>query len=487
MIFIKKNYGYKAFMLNPLVLFLYYSLCSLLITYLDFGGTARRLPTIVTLFSALFLWFFLCLVFRKKITPLINFPKLIKFTPYYVSVALILLVSITIHTGIQIVELAQTFGTPIHWRLRQLETETRIDLGETNILETGLDSIFTSIDNDIPLPETLYLINPLELEFNRKGEVTSFHAHIFGEDDTGELNSFLISSRSGPNQLVVTEQETGTNREKDEEMLLSPLFETIKQVSLTDYIQQNPDEDRFGIYYMGYRSWGYNREGIYYIEDNHPIELQFAEDEIVGFTVSVYVSGKTDQIPPNRYIDRSFNAPIEHLKSEEITPIDLGYQVDEQNQDIFFLTEDTGFRLPVIDAATGSRWYGFEKTADGGENWETVNPDPFSGRSGRTTGLVFLDEDLGFASLERGSQGTLFRTEDGGLTFNAVDFPEVTVPLGNEEYNPFQFPERPYKEDNKLKVLVGQGAEGDYSMGAKALYESEDEGKTWYYIEEVSP
>ena len=42
----------------------------------------------------------------------------------------------------------------------------------------------------------------------------------------------------------------------------------------------------------------------------------------------------------------------------------------------------------------------------------------------------------------------------------------------------------PYEEDGKFLILVGQGQDGDYKSGIRALYQSEDQGKTWTFVRE---
>lgn len=51
--------------------------------------------------------------------------------------------------------------------------------------------------------------------------------------------------------------------------------------------------------------------------------------------------------------------------------------MDESNGTMyFFLDEQNGWRLVVVDAAAGSRFYVMERTADGGDTWERINEDP---------------------------------------------------------------------------------------------------------------
>lgn len=49
----------------------------------------------------------------------------------------------------------------------------------------------------------------------------------------------------------------------------------------------------------------------------------------------------------------------------------------------------------------------------------------------------------------------------------------------------FDFPSMPYEDDGILNMLIGQGADGDYHGGSKALYRSEDLGVTWEYVREI--
>lgn len=50
---------------------------------------------------------------------------------------------------------------------------------------------------------------------------------------------------------------------------------------------------------------------------------------------------------------------------------------------------------------------------------------------------------------------------------------------------PFDFPDMPYEEEGILKMIIGQGADGDYHGGSKVLYQSGDLGVTWEYVGET--
>lgn len=174
--------------------------------------------------------------------------------------------------------------------------------------------------------------------------------------------------------------------------------------------------------------------------------------------------------------------------------IAMEYSEQESSKDEFWLNGSIGYRLNIEGAACGSRAYSISKTLDGGLNWDMLSEDPFGGRMGVANGVAFINENLGFLSLSHsgGSYGELYRTEDGGKTFEVVDIPEVEVEsFDGEKYNPFILPEVPYEEDGILYVKVGQGQYGDYSGSddfygrPMALFASEDNGVTWKFVKEV--
>ena len=388
----KKNYSVKALMLNPIVVILYIISCSMLLNLFELGGITRRVPSLLIMSGSLLIWFLFCFFFRKRIrkrvTPQTESKR--RVSAYWFWFAVVAVIGTTIYTGYQTYVISQWWGTPLHRRIHEWRTQTTIDLEEVNIIEQGLNGLLADIDEAIHLPEKLYAYSTVEVAFNREGDLVSLYMPIMGENEEGLFESFLISSTSNPNQLTVSRHEPRDSDTTDEDWLLSPLVDTLDQLAIDEIIDEWPEEDRFGIYYAGYRTWGYNTTGIYYLEDSEPVPLEGANEEIIGYTVSIFVTGRTDDLTPMRFIDRSLSGPAERQALEAENELTLGYQVDEREQDVYFLSEDLGYRLTVIDAATGSRWYGLDQTLNGGNTWETVNNDPFDGQSGVSSGLVFL-------------------------------------------------------------------------------------------------
>src|SRR5699024_11276860 len=93
------------------------------------------------------------------------------------------------------------------------------------------------------------------------------------------------------------------------------------------------------------------------------------------------------------------------------------------------------------------------------------NENSFLDRTGVAAGLTFIDEELRFIVLSHngGNEANLFRTSDGGLTFEQVELPSVSVTQNGAEFEPFDFPEPPIESNGKLTLYVNQGTDGDRS------------------------
>lgn len=489
----RKNHLFGALVLNPLVLIIY-AVAAYYLYYLSmYGGVRRNAPIIIGCAVLLLIWLFICLFLHIKFRKTQKFPeastRLTKVSTYWFYSALILLFSITATTGYVIYQSAQPYNGKLSWVIDDLINTKKIPFEHRNIYENHLDGIFMDIQTEIDLPTELYVSSEFSLTFNPAGNITSLNTLIYGKNQEEEMESFLISLDEGSDEIQVRLNGIVTS-ELDETKRLQPLLDTVKAIPLQEVTFDWSEEEAYSIYYQGYRSFGYNSEGIHWVlEDGVAVSGAYNTDEYAGYAVSVYVPDKEDTITPKRFIDRSITLSDAYIKEQEVqeNTYDVGYNF-KNDAESYFLNKEVGFQLPVTDAAAGSRYYALDKTIDGGQTWERINQEPFYPSSGVSSGIIFFDEQLGFIGLSKkgGAEGMIFRTEDGGVTFERITIPEKEVTVNEElTYTPFDLPDMPYVENEKLYTTVGQGIDGDYNSGVKALYVSDDSGQTWEYVEEV--
>lgn len=114
-------------------------------------------------------------------------------------------------------------------------------------------------------------------------------------------------------------------------------------------------------------------------------------------------------------------------------------------------------------------------TEDGGKSWQYVGPagpDMMTEGHSLTTGAVFINNRVGFVTIRDSQQPNIWRTQDGGETWEYQELADVP------EYYTMAY--APEAQGDILCLYVGMEEYSEYG-GTKAKYESTDEGRTWEY------
>ncbi|GKX67548.1 WD40/YVTN/BNR-like repeat-containing protein [Inconstantimicrobium mannanitabidum] len=397
-------------------------------------------------------------------------------------VAIILIVFISLFYGGKIYKSAINYNGKLSWVLGDLKNKKTLKFEHNNIYEQGIEGIFTDINKEITMPKDLYISDNFTLNFDSNGIITSFDTYLYGKNDKGKLQSYLITYNREKSADITVILNGYVNAKYNEDKRLKPLIDTVKVISVKQTVSKW-HENKYGILYYGMRSFGNNTDGIVYVNSNGTTKpATKASEEIKGYAVSVFVPGKENTDIPVRYI---LSESLENIRPKEFKDVS---KKSSDNANEFYISNKVGYRLDVAASAAGSKSYSLNKTSDGGITWNAINDDPFCGSTGEASGISFLNDKLGFICISRngGKEGMLYRTEDGGLSYKKVDFPKIDVKLDNgQKSDPFDLPEIPNEKDGKLNVLIGQGLDGDYNGACKALYQSKDQGRTWEYVKEV--
>lgn len=477
-----KKYSSKAIKLNPIIIAIYAVFCYYIVEFAQYGGVSARLPIIMTTGILLALWFLL-IIFKK--IPKISNPTLTKYSKPWYYFAIFLMIAITGFTTYDVYQSSINFQGKLSWIIRDLKTTRKVEFEQNNIYEDGIHGILQDIEAKIPMPKDLFISNEFSLSFDERGTITAIYSSIYGINEEGKTETFLVSyDADKDDRIFVRLGMYEDSKNPDEKMSLKPLVDAMNILPLKEIVS-DWKSDSFDVYYIGDRDWGFNTDGIVYYNDDGVLgQPEIPYKKIKGYTVSIYLENDPS-VTPKRFVYADVESLTEAmgLLADVISLEDRPLEVAEE----YHLNHETGFQLVVLDAALGSRFYGLSKRDEVDGIYELFNDNPFNGSTGVSAGLTFIDENLGFAALSHsgGTYADLFRTADGGESFEKVELPEVEVPLNEREtYNPFIFPEMPYLEDGILVMYVNQGANGDYKQGIKAVYNSHDEGVTWKYVRE---
>ena len=398
---------------------------------------------------------------------------------------------ITLFCGVKIYKSATDNTSKLAWYIKNIQNEKRISFTKNNIYEYGVKGIFEDINKKYKLPEKLYMSDDLSVKFEKDGTIIYFETFIYGKDKNGKEKTYLIYYDKNKSKDINLILNGVVNSDYSNDKLLDPLFETVELISIKDTVI-NYNENEFGLLYKGKVNWESYRDGIVLINKNgEEIPLNLFNGRLIGYPVSIYIP-TNEEITPVRYNLLSDSYWFEYLNNDEedlSNEIQQEWNVVEGNssvKDEFYLYDGIRYKLNIDDKATGSFFYSLHKTNDSGSNWIVINENPFNGAVGETYGIYFINENIGFIGVSRngGCEGELYRTEDGGKSFSKIEFEGKIVTLDNRtSIMPFDYPSIPYEKDGKLYLNMEQGADGDYDGNSSLVYNSNDKGVTWEYIE----
>ncbi|MGL5381271.1 WD40/YVTN/BNR-like repeat-containing protein [Clostridium sp.] len=478
------------FITSPINLILYWILCYGLTDLCMYG---RYNNNIYIFLIPLVLFIFIIIFYIIRINKSTERKLKLLNSKIWKCISLIIILTITLFYGVKIYKSATNYGGKLSWVIKRVENERSLDFNNNNIYQYGVKGIFEDINKKYKLPEKLYLLNDLNIKFEKDGTITYFEAFVYGKDKNEKEETYLIYYDKNKSKDIKLILNGIANSDYSNDKLLDPLFETAELISLKDTVSKwNGNE--FGLLYKGKVNWEGNREGIVVINKNgEEIPLNLLEGKLVGYPVSIYIPNKEEVVPvrynllTDSYWFKYLNTDEEDIKNENQQEWNV-IKGDSGVKDEFYLYDGVRYKLNIDDKASGSFFYSLHKTNDGGNNWFVINENPFNGLSGEAYGIYFIDENIGFIGISRngGCEGDLYRTEDGGKSFSKVEFEEKMVTGDNGvSIMPFDYPSIPYEKDGKHYVNIGQGADGDYDGNSSLIYSSNDNGRTWEYIEKT--
>ncbi len=224
-----------------------------------------------------------------------------RYKTIWTCVVAIIIVFITSFYGMKIYHSAINYNGKLSWFLSDLKNKKTVKLEHNNIYENGIEGIFTDINKKIHMPEKLYVANNFSLNFDSSGKITAFDTYLYGKNTKGEIESYLISYDNKKSKNIIVYLKGYVSANYNDDKLLEPLIKTMKVIPLKKTVM-NWTEEQYGILYSGKRSFGYNTNGIVYIDSKGNINSNInASSEIIGYTVSVFVPGKESKYTPVRY------------------------------------------------------------------------------------------------------------------------------------------------------------------------------------------
>ncbi|MDR2889195.1 MAG: hypothetical protein LBV33_05070 [Lachnospiraceae bacterium] len=397
------------------------------------------------------------------------------------------------------------FNGALSWKIDDLLNKRTVTFNHNNIFEDGAGGLLTDLDQALNLPEELYISNQYRISFDEEGMVRDAYLFIYGRDEKGETRTYLADYNAALSNKITVFLDGAANTSYEQAMVLEPMLTLLEQADFRQQVDRWAESHEGLVYelvYYGQRSFN-SPEGLVLLPgdvDGDGIETGTLDmgklnygGEIRGFEVSLHIPAVEGEIPIRYIMEPQYITPetlndIRETEQLQVAKEAGSFTIDQDDGTMYFFLDDwRGWRLVIADAAAGSRFYIMEETSDGGDSWMMLNDDPFMGNIGVTEGLVFYDEQLGFAGLTGASYtySQIYRTVDGGITFTPVNLPMETVselPASAVEYgytiDNYGYMTMPIVEGDSLVIYaLSQSEEGD-----GIVFKSADDGASWTYF-----
>lgn len=400
------------------------------------------------------------------------------------TIIIVLLVIIAATLAIIAVLLASPYRDRFKQKIQDILYTKRIAYTHNNIYTDGVEGILTDMQARLGLPEELYITNAATIDYAPDGTVTDIYMFLYGRNEHGKVGTWLVSysaSSELKNRLCSDPADStsatspagtaasGARSEDSKEyltvylssrlgdsttqngfrdtMLLDPMIRLLQVMDLQERSELYVDAtgaDSLQLIYWGCRSMDVN-ERSYVVEEDGTLSsaayygIQTGEPNrtYAGYEISLHDPDDAEGVPARYFaqwitsqdfVDPAVAEATQRETEAEAQRTDeglwgTGYMDNTDGTMYCYLSDDIGYRLVVTDAAAGSRFYQLESTSDGGKSWETRNTDPFLGMIGVVSGMEFEDEIHGTIYLGSPSGGIkeTCRTEDGGVTFTAIE------------------------------------------------------------------
>lgn len=426
---------------------------------------------------------------------------------------LLILLAVTVGCISYIIYTAIPYNGALSWKVDSLFKTKKIEYEHNNFFRDGAEGLIKDINKKLKLPDELYITDSFEMSFDKDGTITRVSAYLYGQNEKGKDKTYLIDYDIDKSDKIVVQIAGYANADYDDDKKLDPMFTILEksdckmqvtQWNLNYAFADNPPE--YEILYYGKRSFA-SSEGLVYLPGDvdgdgavsgmTDFTALDSGGEALGYEVSLYLP-QDESVTPVRYMmEPEYISPDTISQNEQAEKDSQAKEQGKENNTWtvdtdgsgvvrFFLNEQKGWKLSVVDAALGTRYYKLKTTSDGGYNWTTVNEDPFDGNGGAGEGIQFFDEQFGFIGLSGASQthSSIYVTKDGGKTLKEIELPMDTVteyPPHMQEYGftleDYQYLEMPQQDGGNYTIhVMSQSGEME-----GLVFTSEDQGENWSF------
>ena len=174
-----------------------------------------------------------------------------------------------------------------------------IMLEHNNLYESGVEGILSDLEEELKLPEELYISNEFQISFDEAGRIQHIDTFLYGQDKKGKKHTYLIEYNAKKDDMMTVWIDGNVNGEYEEDMRLSPMIEILEKADWKNQVKEwaeNSGQSKiYEILYMGRRTFQ-TEEGLRYIEGNSKNKMNMEPQRETNFSNSLEMAVKLSDL-----------------------------------------------------------------------------------------------------------------------------------------------------------------------------------------------
>ena len=281
----------------------------------QYGGLRSHVLKLAVVILGLACTFLIWMIGRKRYKKVDSVDRSRKQIVY---IELAVIFAATIFFGGRIIYSAIPYNGALSWKVYEWTNKKEIMLEHNNLYESGVEGILSDLEEELKLPEELYISKEFQISFDEAGRIQHIDTFLYGQDKKGKKHTYLIEYNAKKGDMMTIWIDGNVNGEYEEDMRLSPMIEILEKANwknqVKEWAENSGQSQIYELLYMGLRAFQ-TEEGLRYIEGNSKEQDGYAATEgneffkqlrnggeIIGFEVSLHM-------PEVESVTRRFESP----------------------------------------------------------------------------------------------------------------------------------------------------------------------------------
>ena len=201
----------------------------------QYGGLRSHVLKLAVVILGLACTFLIWMIGRKRYKKVDSVDRSRKQIVY---IELAVIFAATIFFGGRIIYSAIPYNGALSWKVYEWTHKKEIMLEHNNLYESGVEGILSDLEEELKLPEELYISKEFQISFDETGRIQHIDTFLYGQDKKGKKHTYLIEYNAKKGDMMTIWIDGNVNGEYEEDMRLSPMIEILEKANWKNQVKE---------------------------------------------------------------------------------------------------------------------------------------------------------------------------------------------------------------------------------------------------------